>query len=185
MQQLLSIAIRWVLPNNVRYTISRLCFFFNAICAKSFSVLELDALQDDIVLTLCNLEKYFPPSVFTIMVHLVIHLVKEVKLCGPVYLRRMYPFERCMKVLKSYVRNRTQSEGCIVEAQICEEALEFCLKFLSGLDPIGLGSLNSMEDRHSDRPLSIGTYVRPDVQQLKQAHLHVLQNTEEVHPYIE
>ncbi|KAL0539849.1 hypothetical protein IC582_024070 [Cucumis melo] len=117
MQQLLPIEIRTILPKNVRYTISRLCFFFNAICAKSFFVSELDALQEDIVMTLCNLEKYFPPSFFTIMVHLVVHLVREVKLCGPVYLRWMYPFERYMKVLKNFVRNRNRPEGCIVEAQ--------------------------------------------------------------------
>ena len=90
-----------------------------------------------------------------------------------------------MKVLKSYVRNRTRPEGFIPEAQICEETVEFCSDFLSGLDPIGLGSLNSREERQSDRPLPAGTYFRPDVQQLKQAHLHVLQNTEEVHLYIE
>ncbi|KAL0553549.1 hypothetical protein IC582_007447 [Cucumis melo] len=64
MQQLLPIAIRSILPKNVRYTISRICFFFNAICAKSFSVSKLDALQEDIVMTLCNLEKYFPLSFF-------------------------------------------------------------------------------------------------------------------------
>ncbi|KAL0546536.1 hypothetical protein IC582_016447 [Cucumis melo] len=180
MQQLLPIAIRSILPKNVRYTISRLCFFFNAICAKSFSVSELDALQEDIVMTLCNLEKYFPPSFFTIMVHLVVHLVREVKLCGPVYLRWMYPFERYMKVLKSFVRNRNRPEGCIAEAQVCEEAVHFCSDFLSGLDEIGLGSLNSREEKQIDRPLSAGTYVRPDMQELKQAHLHILQNTEEV-----
>ncbi|TYJ97989.1 uncharacterized protein E5676_scaffold487G00100 [Cucumis melo var. makuwa] len=52
--------------------------------------------------------------------------------------------------------------------------------FLSELDEIGLGSLNSREEKQTDRPLSAGTYVRPDMQQLKQAHLHILQNTEEV-----
>ena len=87
MQQLLPIAICSVLPKNVRYTISRLCFFFNATCAKSFFVSDLDALKEDIVMTLCNLEKYFPPSFFTIMVHLVVHLVREVSfvdlyICG-------------------------------------------------------------------------------------------------------
>ena len=79
-----------------------------------------------------------------------------------------------MKVLKSYVCNRTRLEDCIAEAQICKEVVEFCSDFLSGLDPIGLGSLDSREDRKSDKPLSAGTYVRPDVQQLKQVHLHVL-----------
>ena len=86
MQQLVPIAICSILPKNMRYTISRMCFFFNAICAKSFSILELDALQEDIVMTLCNLEKYFPPSFFTIMVHLVVHRVGEAKLCGHIHL---------------------------------------------------------------------------------------------------
>ncbi|KAL4035635.1 hypothetical protein IC575_004338 [Cucumis melo] len=131
MQQLLPIAIFLVLSKNVRYTISRLCLFFNVICAKSFSVSELDALQDDIVMTLCNHEKYFPSSFFTIMVDLVVHLVREVKLCGHVYFRWiMYPFERYMKVLKRFVRNQNRPEGCITEAQICEEAVEFCSDFL-------------------------------------------------------
>ncbi|KAA0041519.1 transposase [Cucumis melo var. makuwa] len=35
MQQLLPIAIRGVLPNNVRVAITRLCSFFNAICSKT------------------------------------------------------------------------------------------------------------------------------------------------------
>ncbi|KAL4035588.1 hypothetical protein IC575_004291 [Cucumis melo] len=75
----------------------------------------------------------------------------------------MYPFERYMKVLKSFVRNRNRPEGCIAEAQVCEEAVHFCSDFLSGLDEIGLGSLNSREEKQIDRPLSAGTYsVRID-----------------------
>ncbi|KAA0036438.1 uncharacterized protein E5676_scaffold360G00980 [Cucumis melo var. makuwa] len=98
----------------------------------------------------------------------MVHLVKEVKLYGPVYLRWMYPFERYMKVLKSFVRNRNRPEGCIAEAQVCEDAVQFCSVFLSGLDPIGLGSPNSRKDKQTDRPLSAETYVRLDRQQLKQ-----------------
>ena len=183
MQQFLPIALRSVLPKNVRYAITRLCFFFNAICSKSVRVPELDKLQEDIVVTLCLLEKYFPPSFFTIMLHLTVHLVREVKLCGPIYLRWMYPFERYMKVLKSYVRNRNRPEGCIAEAHICEESVEFCSEFLSGLDSVGLGSFKRREETRIDKPLSAGCHVRPNVQELKQAHLYVLENTEEVQPY--
>ena len=50
--------------------------------------------------TLCLMEKNYPPSFFDIMVHLTVHLVREVQLCGPVYLRWMYHFERFMKILK-------------------------------------------------------------------------------------
>lgn len=85
MQQLLPVAIRSVLPKEVRYAITRLCFFFNAICAKVVDVAKLDKIQSDIVITLCLLEKYFPPSFFDIMIHLTVHLVREVRLCGPVH----------------------------------------------------------------------------------------------------
>ncbi|CAL8113524.1 unnamed protein product [Prunus armeniaca] len=69
MQQLLTVAIRSVLEKPARYAITRLCFFFNAICAKTVDVFKLDKLEEDVVVTLCLLEKYFPPSFFDIMVH--------------------------------------------------------------------------------------------------------------------
>ena len=98
-------AIRGILPKNVRYTLTRLCFFFNAICSKVIDIEKLDQLEDEAVLILCQLEMYFPPSFFDIMVHLIIHLVREVRICGPVFLRWMYPIERYMKILKGYVKN--------------------------------------------------------------------------------
>ncbi|CAL8991955.1 unnamed protein product, partial [Prunus brigantina] len=41
-----------------RYAITRLCFFFNAICAKTVDVSNLDKLEEDVVVTPCLLEKY-------------------------------------------------------------------------------------------------------------------------------
>ncbi|KAL4021068.1 hypothetical protein IC575_019857 [Cucumis melo] len=75
MQQLLPVAIRGILPKHVRLAIIRLRFFFNAICKKTIDTSQLKRMQEDVVVTLCLLEKYFPPSFFTIMVHLVVHLV--------------------------------------------------------------------------------------------------------------
>ncbi|KAI5312378.1 hypothetical protein L3X38_041551 [Prunus dulcis] len=173
MQQLLHVAIRSVLEKPARYTITRLCFFFNAICAKTVDVSKLDKLEEDVVVTLCLLEKYFPPSFFDIMVHLVVHLVREVRLCGPVYFRWMYPFERYMKVLKGYVQNcthlegcidRTHKEGCIAEQYIAEEAVKFCTEHLSDVSTVGVPSSQKMG---VSKPLS-GCI-----------------NTEEVLPYIE
>ncbi|XP_073137125.1 uncharacterized protein [Henckelia pumila] len=103
MQQLLPVAIRGVLPKHVRDSITRFCFFFNELCNKVMDPSKLDELQREIVIILCLLEKYFPPSFFYIMIHLTVHLVREVKLCGPVWYRYMYPFERYMKILKDYL----------------------------------------------------------------------------------
>ncbi|VVA39569.1 PREDICTED: transposon, partial [Prunus dulcis] len=47
MQQLLPVAIRSVLEKPTRYAITRLCFFFNAICAKMVDVSKLDKLEED------------------------------------------------------------------------------------------------------------------------------------------
>ena len=56
------------------------------------------------------LEEYFPPAFFDVMVHLTVHLPREIKLCGPVWLRWMYSMERYMKILKGYVRKRHRPE---------------------------------------------------------------------------
>ena len=87
MQQLLPIALRFILPKHVRLAIYRLSFFFNALCSKVVDVSTLDELQNQLVVTLCLREKYFPPSFFDIIIHLTVHLVREVRLCGPVYFR--------------------------------------------------------------------------------------------------
>ena len=93
MQQLLVVAIRDILPKKVKHAITRLCFFFNAICSKVIDPLKLDELENEAAIILCQLEMYFPPAFFDIMVHLIVHLVREIKCCGPVYLRWMYPVE--------------------------------------------------------------------------------------------
>lgn len=68
--------------------------FLRDISSKVLDVNELNKLQERIVLTLCQMETIFPPSFFTVMVHLMVHLVEEAKLGGPVVFRWMYPIER-------------------------------------------------------------------------------------------
>ena len=186
MQQLLSVALRGVLPKHVRNAITRFCSFFNAICSKVVDITHLSVLEHEIAVILCLFEKYFPPSFFTIMMHLTVHLVREVRLCGPVYLRWMYPFERYMKVLKGYVRNRNRPEGCIAEGYIVEEAVEFCTEFLHDGMPIGLGkAIDRGQNDEVGRPSSAASHMNPEKEQLMQAHLYVLENTDDVQPYIE
>lgn len=60
------------------------------------------------------------------MVHLNVHLVREIKFCGPVYLRWMCPVKRYMKILKGYVKNPHHPYVFIVERYVVEEAIEFC-----------------------------------------------------------
>jgi hypothetical protein len=94
MQQLLPVALRRLLPKGPRNSILKLCSFFNEICQGVVDRNEIEQLEEDVAETLCMLERYFPPSFFDIMVHLTIHIGREVRLCGPVHYRWMYPFER-------------------------------------------------------------------------------------------
>ena len=59
--------------------------FFNAICSKVVDPVKLDELENEATIILCQLETYFPPAFFDIMVHLIVHLVREIKCCGPVF----------------------------------------------------------------------------------------------------
>ncbi|KAK5826759.1 hypothetical protein PVK06_021689 [Gossypium arboreum] len=63
--QVLSNGKCWLLPSIFSMSKKE-----KAICGKVLEVEELKKVQDRAVLTLCNLEKIFPPSFFTIMVHL-------------------------------------------------------------------------------------------------------------------
>ena len=94
LEQLLPIALRNVLPNQITAVLVELCSFFRHICGKVLNVGDLEKLQARIVLTLCHMEMLFPPSFFTVMVHLIVHLVDEIKRGGPVHYRWMYPIER-------------------------------------------------------------------------------------------
>ncbi|XP_004515196.1 uncharacterized protein [Cicer arietinum] len=85
MEQLLPLAIQTTLPDDVSAIMIEFCSFFRQLCSKVLNVDDLEKLQNQVVLTLCHMEMIFPPSFFTVMVHLVVHLVEEVKLGGPVH----------------------------------------------------------------------------------------------------
>ena len=80
MQDLLPIALRAAKDSDVVDLVCALSAFFKELCAKELSVEKLDDIGVNVVITLCKMEKTFPPSFFTIMVHLLIHLIEEAKL---------------------------------------------------------------------------------------------------------
>ena len=134
MQRLLPVGIRPFLNRQISATIIELCNFFQQICSRTLRVEDIEKAEEHIVLVLSKLELIFPPAFFDIMIHLVMHLPEEAILGGPVQMRWMYPFERFMKTLKEYVRNRARPEGSIAEGYVVNEALTFCSKYLKGVE---------------------------------------------------
>ncbi|KAL4557509.1 hypothetical protein LXL04_021393 [Taraxacum kok-saghyz] len=82
-----------------------------------------------------NLQMYFPPSLFDVMVYLISHILNEIKYCGLVLLRYMYPFERYMGVLKGY--------DIIFEGYTTEEVLEYRTDCLQCVMSIGLPDIST------------------------------------------
>ncbi|XP_021727425.1 uncharacterized protein LOC110694556 [Chenopodium quinoa] len=184
MQHLLPVAIRSILPKIVRYAIIRLCGFFHAIYSKVIDPRELTALEDEIVEILCQLEMFFPPLFFDIMIHLPIYLVREIRYCGPVHMRNQWCFERQMRTYKGYVKNAFHPEGCIAERLFYEEVLAYSNDYV--LNAIRIGLPVSRHSGRMDGEGTIGQKVR-DLSYVDwhKAHLYILHNEDEVMPYVE
>ncbi|XP_071714372.1 uncharacterized protein [Rutidosis leptorrhynchoides] len=141
-------------------------------------------LPNHIILTLCELEMYFPPSFFDVMVHLVSHIVGEIKACGPVFLFYMYPFERYMDILKGYVRNLNRPEGSIVEGYASEEVIEFCTNYMDGFKSVWIPQSHH-EGRLSGQGILGCKTGYSNVVDYQEAHFNVLQHTTSIDPYIQ
>ncbi|WVY97346.1 hypothetical protein V8G54_029497 [Vigna mungo] len=139
-----------------RGILTHLSLFFNAICKKVVDPRQLDDLHNEAIRLLCQLEIYFPPSVFDIMVHLIVHLVREIRICGPVFLR----------------------------ALPCKEAIEFCSSYMPSCEPIGLPKKTVHEHRREGKGVRGVRIESVGGKEVNQAHLYILDNTKDVIPYI-
>ncbi|XP_010490322.1 PREDICTED: uncharacterized protein LOC104768087 [Camelina sativa] len=189
-QNLLPAALRGLLHKGPRIAINRLCSYFNRLCQRIIDPEKLTTMETEFVETMCQLERFFPPSLFDIMFHLPIHLSKEARLGGPVHFRWMYPFERYMKTLKAFVKNHARPEACMAEGYLAGECVAFCLEFLKDSVPVQ-ETVNRNEDIEADRsvvegrPLQKGIEVTLSDKDRDIAHRYVLMNMASLDPYIE
>ncbi|XP_071728182.1 uncharacterized protein [Rutidosis leptorrhynchoides] len=179
MQQLIPVAIRNILPRDVRSVIMKLCRYYRQLCSKVLKTTDLFRLEKDIVKIFCDLERIFPPSFFDVMIHLSVHLASEARLGGPVHYRWMYPIER------------SKPEGSIAEGYLAEECVSFCSLYLaSDVETI----YNKTTQNHDDggdqtvlpifcmsgRPIGATNVVKFGHDTLAIAHSHVLFNCSEI-----
>lgn len=94
MQRLLSVAIKGLLPKYVSSVLIELSNTFRVLCSKELNLIDLGKIENQLPITMCNLERIFPPSFFNITVHLIVHLAEEARIAGPVQYRWMYSIER-------------------------------------------------------------------------------------------
>jgi hypothetical protein len=95
----------------------------------------------------------------------------------------MYLFERFMGILKNYVRNRAYPEGSIIEGYVTEEVVEFCLDYMTRLDPVGVPR-SVHEGKLTGVRTSGRVKFRPTSTEYNQAHFSVMNHMEEITPYM-
>ncbi|XP_024007959.1 uncharacterized protein LOC112083967 [Eutrema salsugineum] len=91
MQNLFPVALRGLLPNGPRVAVTRLCNFLSRLCQRVIDPEKLLAFESEVVETMCQMERFFPPSLYDIMY---------------------------MKTLKGYVKNFARSEACMAEGYL-------------------------------------------------------------------
>jgi hypothetical protein len=79
------------MQEEIKMSFIKLSKMFNKFCLKVIELNTMQVLRAKVAKTMSMLEKVFPPTCFDVMTHLVVHLVEELDLCGPVHTRWMYP----------------------------------------------------------------------------------------------
>ncbi|KAL0345545.1 UNVERIFIED_CONTAM: hypothetical protein Sradi_4385800 [Sesamum radiatum] len=84
------------------------------------------------------------------MEHLIVHLLYEASIEGPVQYRWMYPFERFLRELKKKVENKAHVEASIIEAYIIEVIDLFTSQYFES----DMQSKRTMPHRNDERTSS-------------------------------
>ncbi|KAK9076396.1 hypothetical protein SSX86_004730 [Deinandra increscens subsp. villosa] len=203
MQRLLPLAIRGFVSKETYEAVTELCMFFRVLCSKTLHVDDLVNMKSTIVVTICKLEKIFPPGFFNSMEHLVIHLADEALLGGPVQYRWMYQYERKLGLIKRRIRNKSRVEGSIAREHLVNEIATYCsLYFDSTIETRHNREPRNFAPHHpstSSRESQLSVFVvssrrlhqksgkrrHMSFEELKKAHTYVLLNCVEVYPYID
>jgi hypothetical protein len=68
----------------------------------------------------------------------MIHLVDQIFVLGPSYMRYMYPYEHHMIVMKGYVHNHAHPKGSMREGYTTEEVIKCYTDYIKDGKPIGV-----------------------------------------------
>jgi len=86
LQQILLACLMNVGDKHIVGAVMKVSRLFQRLCSKVVRRDSKEQLMEDATETLATLERKFPPSFFDIMVHLTMHLVEELFICGLVHI---------------------------------------------------------------------------------------------------
>ena len=112
----------------------------------------------------CGIEETFPRSILVSQVHLLVHLIDEIAICGVVHSRWMFFLEQFLKTLKDFVRQQAYPEASMAESWLVQEAFVYVSQYLFTIDS-SLPRLWTEEDdpkKHSHVPSGKGALLVMD-----------------------
>ena len=144
-------------------------------------------LKEDVILVLCDLEMYFPPAFFDVMTHLLVHIVEELDLYGPVSAHWMYPLERYMKLLKDHVWTYYRPEASMALGYIKDETMGFLTEYMGEFEHVKSRVWKAHEEEETIAVVLEGAATRLHITRNVRdvAHEYVLQNTLLMAPWCE
>ena len=108
----------------------------STLSRKSISVKQLRRLHEEIIVILCELEMYFTPAFFDVMVHLCVHIMDNIIDLELTFHNSMMLFERMNGVIKGFVRNMSRPEESIVQGYLTHECISFWKNYIGARDPV-------------------------------------------------
>jgi hypothetical protein len=124
------LALRDCLDEEVQQAILKVSRVYQRLIAREIRKSDRDIDVHNAAEALCLLEKVCPPTFMDVMSHLMIHLVEELYICGPVHSRWMYLVERYLKTLKDYVRTYARPKASMAEEYAMSETLGYCTEYM-------------------------------------------------------
>jgi hypothetical protein len=129
MMVFLTITIRVIKLMCIKVLTIRLCYFFNTVSQKVIGRKELNNLKSIHDREYVHTWDCFSPF-FDMQEHLMIHLVDQILILGPLYLHSIFSYERFLAVLKTYVWNHAHLEGSIMEGYTTEGVVKCCVDYV-------------------------------------------------------
>jgi hypothetical protein len=193
-ERILSAMVQGYVPELVWLALTELSYFFRQLCAKELSRTMIVDLESLTHMLLCKLEKIFPLGFFNPMQHLILHLPYEARM-GGMQGRWCYPIERCLKTIQKKCRNKCKIKASIAEVYFVEEVSNFTITYYGDKQSSVHNPPPRYNDGDNESNLSIflgqlGSTSGSTTKTLRHEEwrhimLYVLNNLEEVTPYME
>ncbi|KAI8490598.1 hypothetical protein Bbelb_318660 [Branchiostoma belcheri] len=126
---------RGFMNDKQRETLNLLCDVLSALCAPCVNRSRLPDLIRDIHRCLARLERDFPVSIMTAIVHWVSHITPYISEYGPSKTYWMFLYERMNSFLSARVKNRQHPEATVVESYRIYDFVQYMA--LAGFLPEG------------------------------------------------